>query len=134
MMQPASGLFWLPETPDVRVPGRLRLSDDGSPEVELFGHIAPSMKIVSHDPATGTTTLEPADDPPSFTVHGFVDPAPRAVSLFRCYTPTRSEVSFVATPLERQTVRATFVLRGDSHVANEEELFSAVAEPLCQLS
>ena len=61
-----SGDFWLPSTPDRKVPGILSISDGGSIELEVFGLLSDDMeaflhpieRIVGHIEKDGVVTLD----------------------------------------------------------------------------
>jgi hypothetical protein len=108
-----NGFFWRPETPEEVVPGRLITTDDGVTKAELMGPITPAMKVQSHNPDTGETTMVPADDPTDLVIHGVVAGRPNAVSLIDCWTPSRTTTRTRAGAIEVQTIQAGRLMRGD---------------------
>lgn len=118
-MDTESGLFWRPDDPETVVPGRLMTTDDGVTKAELMGPITPAMKVQSHDPDTGLTTMVPADDPTNLIIHGVVAGGPNAVSLIDCWTSSRTTTDTRAGPIEVQTVQAGRLVRGDFISGND---------------
>ncbi|GAA4975356.1 hypothetical protein [Actinoplanes utahensis] len=109
-MSVENGLFWLRETPQITVPGRMIIDGDGTTSVELLGGVTPEFEVTSHDPDTGLTTSVPAQDPADFVVHGILTDSPRAVSFLGCWTSRRTTTHTATGSLE-QTNRA-----GRTHV------------------
>lgn len=114
-----TGLFWLPETPDETVPGRLEVDDDGVTTVDFLGSITPLMKFQSRNPENGAVTMVRAEDPPNFVVHGVLMSSPNAVTLIDCWTPNRTQTRTKVRSIERQVVRAGRMVRGDFITGND---------------
>lgn len=120
-----AGLFWLPDTPDDTVQGKLEVTDEGVVRVELMGPITPAMKVHSHNAATGSTMLVPADDPPNLVIHGSVAGRPNRVALIDCWTPNRTTTHTAAGAIELQTVQASRLMRGD-HIPGDDATFTGL--------
>lgn len=124
-MTSETGVFWLPDDPDTKLPGHLAIAENGTPTLELHGAITPSMKVVDHNEKTGAYTMEPADDPADLVIHGFLESSPRQVTLVDCMTTRRSEVHFTRVPLDQHKLIANVMLRG-AHVPGKSATFTGV--------
>lgn len=116
-----SGLWWLPDAPDTRVPGVLRYDRDGGASLSLIGtfenrimtEVSPGVKAV-HE---GSRTWE--------VMHGVAES--REITLLGC-VPTgthRTLGARVASP-DKQVVRAQSVLVGVHAAGEDDALFESV--------
>jgi len=116
-----SGLWWLPDAPDEKVPGVLRYKPGDGPVLSLIGVF--EDRIMS-SPSPGLTLFHEGS-PTWDVIHGAAEH--REVSLLGCF-PSGSKRTFgarVKSP-DKQTVAATTALIG-AHVAGEDDAaFSAV--------
>ncbi len=115
-MTSETGLFWLPDTPESAVRGRLDVTSGGVSTLELMDGLTPSLRVVSHDAETGEVAMVQADDPVELLVHGILEGRPRRVTLLDCWTPGRRTISTNCGSFEEQTLRAGRVVRG-AHVS-----------------
>lgn len=115
-----SGLWWLPEAPEERVPGVLRYDPDGGVTLSLIGdfedriltEVSPSRVVLRE----GTRTWE--------VMHGVAER--QEITLLGCI-PTRTSRTIgarVKSP-DKQTVKAHIALVGVHAVDEDDALFAA---------
>lgn len=116
-----AGLWWLPETPDDKIPGVLRYEPGGGPVLSLIG--AFEDRIISR-PSPGLAMIHEGSRTWD-VIHGAAEH--REVTLLGCF-PSGSKRTFgarVRSP-DKQTVVATTALIG-VHVSGEDDAaFSAI--------
>ncbi|NMO57827.1 hypothetical protein HH310_42525 [Actinoplanes sp. TBRC 11911] len=123
-MNAETGLFWLPDTPETKVPGRLVAGQDGSAALELIGAITPDL-VESYDPGTNVTTSVPAPEQFNLLIHGFLSDVPRAVTLIDCFPAGRTRTSHQIATIRTQTLRPRLLMRG-ALVAGDAARFTGV--------
>lgn len=116
-----SGLWWLPDAPDERVPGVLRYDRDGGATLSLIG--AFENRIMTEDSPWVTTVHEGSRT--WDVMHGVAER--REITLLDCVpTSTNRTMGARVDSPDKQVVRAQTALVG-VHAADEDEsLFEAV--------
>ena len=118
------GRFWLADSDEHAVPGRLTLPEGASPRLELDQPLTPLLREVDRgEQPEGTRSFVVADDGPLLEfllVHGALDDG-TLVTLVDAFEQHRR----VRGGLDRQWLQAQFALLG-GHVSSREELYTRV--------
>jgi hypothetical protein len=122
-----AGEFWLPATPEQKVPGRYKVTPDGI-HLELHGALTPALREVPSTDKDGRakyfkSTFSQEGPRNAFTVHGALNSSPEELTLLRCSTYSRKAREFgYATP--EQHLRAMFSFRG-AHLPGDDSRFTS---------
>jgi len=124
-----SGRFWLADSEEQKVSGRLTLGSEG-PRLELDGTLTPGMRLRSvataEDGSTLSNYVPVLEEDELLTVHGEVDAGVGiepvtlvdGITTSRTYNPRRPGAG-------RQRLHGLYAFRG-GHVAGKDELFTQV--------
>jgi hypothetical protein len=108
------GEFWLPNSPEIRVPGRLTATETGKWDLQLLGSLSPDVALTER--------------PSHPAVHGVLHRSPRPgaglLSLLDAYAAT---VSWSSNGTRLESIVANHALVGDEHIESSDTAFSAVA-------
>ncbi|NTZ06209.1 hypothetical protein FCJ61_06360 [Burkholderia metallica] len=102
-----SGFFWLPSSPEKKIPGTLRILDGGNISLEIVGSFGDSFDSLNRDMNIGR-------------IVGHIE-SDKLVTLERCFYKTRS-LSFGG--IEKSSIRANKALIGVSYDYGEEVLIN----------
>ena len=117
-----TGFFWLPEDPDTRLPGVLRVSESSEITVELAGVFGNPLSILSNMGATVTPQVE--EEPRTERIVGFVEKG-GPVTLDGCL---REGASFgLFGGLSKSTFRAGLAFFGTDYGNHEKAAFSELS-------
>lgn len=93
------GQFWLPDSSDSRVTGRLELDGTGV-RLEVSPELTPQFAIA--ETGSGTATVSVRDDPDDMVILGSIPLRPRKITLWDAYTTHRRSVGW-PSPAGRST-------------------------------